>query len=197
MKGEVTIDLIAQFAGDIADNEGLEKLTVKAVAEKLEIKPPSLMFHVKNLNGLKSILGQHTIKVLVAELLRAGFGKSGLEAVVALGKASMDFAVRHPGMYESIQWFNAYAEPRGSDEPDARAFQQITELFFELFKGSKMPELEVSHIIRGFRSLIHGFATIAGHKGFGHPSDIVESFEYCLELFLNGVKMKLHEAEGN
>ncbi|MDR1132682.1 MAG: WHG domain-containing protein [Synergistaceae bacterium] len=193
MKGDVTIDLIAQTAGDIADAVGFENLSLKEVAAKLEIKSPSLIFHVKNLNGLKSVLGQYTTRLVVAELLRAGFGKSGLDAVSALGKTSIDFAVRHPGMYESIQWLNAYTEPENDEKPDARAFQQITEMFFALFKDTKLTELEVSHIIRGFRSLIHGFAVIAGHKGFGHPSDAAESFDYCLSLFLAGIRSKLDE----
>jgi AcrR family transcriptional regulator len=187
MKGDITTDVIAQAAGDIADIVGLENLSIKDVAERLGIKSPSLIFHVKSLNGLKSILGHYTSKIIVAELLRAGFGKSGLEAVSALGKASIEFALRHPGMYESIQWLDVYAAPETDEKPDARAFQQITNLFFALFADTDLTELEVSHIIRGFRSLVHGFATIAGHKGFGHPSDATESFEYCLSLFLAGI----------
>ncbi|MDR1131691.1 MAG: hypothetical protein LBL15_04665, partial [Oscillospiraceae bacterium] len=97
MKGDITLALIAQTAGDIADDAGFENLSIKAVAEKLGIKSPSLIFHVKSLNGLKSLLGQYTAKLFVAELLRAGFGKSRLEAVSALGKTSVKFAVRHPG----------------------------------------------------------------------------------------------------
>jgi AcrR family transcriptional regulator len=191
MKGDITTDLIARAAGDIADAVGLENLSIKDVAEKLGIKSPSLMFHVKNLNGLKSVLGQYTAKIFVAALLRAGFGKSGLDVVSALGKTSIEFAVEHTGMYESIQWFNAYVEPESGEKPDARVFQQITDLFFELFTDTNLTELEVSHIIRGFRSLLHGFATIAGHRGFGHPSDAVESFDYCLSLFLAGIEHKI------
>jgi AcrR family transcriptional regulator len=191
MKGGITTDFIAQTAGEIADRVGLENLSIKDVAEKLGIKSPSLMFHVKNLSGMKSILGQYTAKIFVAGLLRAGFGKSGLEAVSALGKTSIEFAVKHPGMYESIQWLNAYADPESGEKPDARVFQQITGLFFTLFTDTNLTELEVSHIIRGFRSLIHGFATIAGHRGFGRPSDATESFDYCLSLFLSGIEHKI------
>jgi hypothetical protein len=51
---------------------------------------------------------------------------------------------------------------------------------------SSLEQVEAPHIIRGFRCLIHGFATIAGHKGFGYPSDAAESFDYCLALYLAG-----------
>jgi hypothetical protein len=79
------------------------------------------------------------------------------------------------------------------EEPDYAEVQQITNLFFRLFGGSSLETVEVSHIIRGFRCLIHGFVTIAGHKGFGHPSDAAESFDYCLALYLAGVERKLAE----
>jgi AcrR family transcriptional regulator len=193
MKNEVTDDLIAQTAGRIADQVGLENLSLKEVAEKLEIRSPSLIFHVKSLNGLKNLLGKYTTRLLVAELMEAGFGKSGLDAIAALGDAAAKFAFAHPGMYESTQWKNIYYVPADEEEPDFSEFQQITNLFFRLFKGSSLEEMEVSHIIRGFRCLIHGFATIAGHKGFGHPSDAAESFDYCLALYLAGVERKLAE----
>jgi AcrR family transcriptional regulator len=195
MKGDITTDLIAQAAGDIADIVGLENLSIKDVAEKLGIKSPSLIFHVKNLNGLKSILGRYTSKIVAEELLRAGFGKSGVQAVSALGKASIEFAIRRPGMYESIRWLNVYAEPETDEKPDAKAFQQITDLFFSLFADTNLTELEISHIIRGFRSLIQGFATIAGHKGFGHPSDATDSFDYCLSIFLAGISQQINTQE--
>jgi AcrR family transcriptional regulator len=195
MKDEVTDELIVQTAGQIADRAGLENLSLKEVAEKLEIKSPSLIFHVKSLNGLKNLLGKYTTRLLVAELMEAGFGKSGLEAIAALGGAAVKFALAHPGMYESIQWMNIYYVRAGKDEPYYSEFQQITGLFFRLFEGSPLEAVEVSHIIRGFRCLIHGFATIAGHKGFGHPSDAKESFDYCLALYLAGVERKLAEKQ--
>jgi hypothetical protein len=123
--------------------------------------------------------------------MEAGFGKSGLDAIAALGGVAVKFAFAHPGLYESIQWMNIYYVSADEGEPGYSEFQQITDLFFRLFKGSSLKKVEVSHIIRGFRCLIHGFATIAGHKGFGHPSDAAESFDYCLALYLAGVERKL------
>jgi hypothetical protein len=55
------------------------------------------------LKGLKNLLGKYTIRLLVAELMEAGFGKSGLGAIAALGDVAVKFAFTHPGMYESIQ----------------------------------------------------------------------------------------------
>jgi AcrR family transcriptional regulator len=193
MKDEVTDELIVQTAGRIADRDGLENLSLKEVAEKLEIRSPSLIFHVKSLKGLKNLLGKYTTRLLVAELMEAGFGKSGFDAITALGDVAAKFAFAHPGMYESIQWMNIYYVSADEEEPDYFEFQQITDLFFRLFEGSSLKKVEVSHIIRGFRCLLHGFATIAGHRGFGHPSDAAESFDYCLALYLAGVEQKLAE----
>ena len=196
MKGDISAELIARTAGEVADRIGLENLSLKEVAERLNIKSPSLIFHVKNLNGMKNIVSNYTISLIVAELMDAGFGNNGLDAVAAMGYAAVRFALEHPGMYESIQWMNIYYVPPDDEARDFTAFQQVTELFFRLFEGTPLNELEVSHIIRGFRCLIHGFATVAGHSGFGHPSDAAESFDYCLSLFINGIKQKLEGRNG-
>jgi hypothetical protein len=193
MKNEITIELIAQTAGEIADKIGLEKLSLKEVAEKLGIRSPSLIFHVKNLNGLKRLLGQYTTRILASELLRIGFGKSGFDAVAAVGNAVIHFAVEHPGMYESVQWMIVDYISDNNKELDYTAFKQVTDLFYGVFKDMRLSDIEISHIIRGLRSLTHGFATIAGHKGFGYSSDAKESFEYCLSLFLDGIRCRLDE----
>jgi hypothetical protein len=193
MKNEITIELIAQAAGEIADKIGLEKLSLKEVAEKLGIKSPSLIFHVKNLNGLKHLLGQYTMQILVSELLRTGFGKSGLDAIAAVGNAAIHFSVEHPGMYESVQWMIVNYISNNNKKSDYAAFMQVTDLFYGVFKDTPLSDIEISHIIRGLRSLTHGFATIAGHTGFGHPSEAKESFEYCLSLFLDGIRCRLDE----
>jgi hypothetical protein len=86
---------------------------------------------------------------------------------------------------------NAYYVPNADEKPDFTGFQKVSSLFFEIFDGSRLSDVEVSSIISGFRALVHGFSTIAGHKGFRHPSDAEESFNYCLALFLDGVRMKL------
>jgi hypothetical protein len=138
MKDEVTDELIARTAGRIADQVGLENLSLKEAAEKPEIRNLSLIFYVKSLKGLKNLLGKYTARLLVAELMEAGFGKSGLDAIAALGGAAVKFAFAHPGMYESIQWKNIYYVPADEEEPDYAEFQQITNLFFRLFEESSL-----------------------------------------------------------
>jgi hypothetical protein len=46
---------------------------------------------LKSLKGLKNLLGKYTARLMVAELMEAGFGKSGLDAIAALGDVAESF----------------------------------------------------------------------------------------------------------
>lgn len=48
----VTKATIIQTAADIADKEGLQNVSLKVIAEALEIRTPSLYNHIKNLDEL-------------------------------------------------------------------------------------------------------------------------------------------------
>jgi hypothetical protein len=44
------------------------------------------------------------------------------------------------------------------------------------------------HAVRGFRSLVHGFATLEISGGFGLPLDCDESFDRLVEYFMRGLE---------
>jgi hypothetical protein len=46
---------------------------------------------------------------------------------------------------------------------------------------------EAVHVIRGLRSMAHGFATIERSGGFGIPIDLDESYRRLIDAYLSGL----------
>ncbi|HEV2742201.1 MAG TPA: TetR-like C-terminal domain-containing protein, partial [Rubrobacter sp.] len=49
---------------------------------------------------------------------------------------------------------------------------------------------EAVHAARGLRAVAHGFATLEAAGGFGIPTDVDESFQRLLRVFVAGLRIE-------
>jgi AcrR family transcriptional regulator len=84
-------------AATLADEVGLEQLTLAAVAARLELKLASLYNHVDGLPGLRRALSLHSLRQLHAQLSRVAIGKVENAAVIAVSQAYRVYVLEHPG----------------------------------------------------------------------------------------------------
>ena len=91
-------------AAEIADKHGLDHVTLKAVAEQLGIRTPSLYNHIGSLDDLLRETAHRGMREMNTGMAQAAIGVSGVEAVRAVSRAYFDYLVVHPGVYETIQW---------------------------------------------------------------------------------------------
>ena len=66
----VTKTAVIQAASDIADEKGLNNVSLKVVAERLNIRTPSLYNHIENLDDLLREVahnGMHTMNQRMAQ----------------------------------------------------------------------------------------------------------------------------------
>ncbi|MDO5602051.1 MAG: TetR-like C-terminal domain-containing protein, partial [Oscillospiraceae bacterium] len=103
-----------------------------------------------------------------------------------IGRVYIAFAQEHPYLYETIQWVNLWADTASQD-----IFSDIMRLAWEEGAKMGMTEVESNHMIRCLRCLVHGFASIEGHHGFGYKVSAQESFEYALDMFILGISTRL------
>lgn len=178
----VTREKVVVLAAEIADAKGLDALSLKEIAEKLNIRPPAMFNHVSSLQDLKEELSVYGSEMLKDKLIKAAFGKAGIDALREMARAYYAFAKSRPGVYAAIKWMNIWKDEKNKD------FILIVCLVTQIAADFGYSELEGSHLIRLFRSYLHGFADIVSHDGFGHNSSIGESFEYGLEIILSGLK---------
>lgn len=182
---KIALDLekIIEAAAEIADQQGLEEVTLANLAKKLAIRPPSLYNHVAGLAGLKKELAAYGYKRLYSELVERAFGKSGDEAVLALGMAYIQFARKHPGVYEA-----ALSATDMKDRKVQEAAGKIVDLTVRVLKVYELDEENALHAVRGFRSLLHGFAALEQKGGFQVGLDLDTSIRLNIKAILAGIK---------
>jgi AcrR family transcriptional regulator len=173
---------VLSAAAEIADDQGMEALSLATLAQKLGVRSPSLYNHVKGLPGLRNrmvIYGYHLLK---EAMIRAAIGKSKDDAVRSIAEAYRDFVKRRPGVYEATQ---RYADLK--DPVVQKAAGEVVEVVIQVLEAYGLKGDAAIHIVRGFRSLVHGFASIEQQGGFGIKLDLGDSFRQLVDTFLAGI----------
>ncbi|MCT2537491.1 WHG domain-containing protein [Aquibacillus koreensis] len=174
---------VLEAAINIADDEGIEKVTMATIAKKLNIKPPSLYNHISSLSALKTEMALVGIQQLYSSMKANMEGISGDERVIALSKGYLNFARNHPGLYEST-----LAAPNAQDKEIYEAANKIVQLAVQTIKHYNFTKEEELHVVRGLRSLLHGFSSLEKANGFGIPIKLNHSFDYIMTTYLKGMK---------
>ncbi|MEH6956029.1 TetR/AcrR family transcriptional regulator [Neobacillus drentensis] len=176
------ISFIIEAAGEIADQYGVQEVTLASLAKKLGIRPPSLYNHFDGLTGLRKKLAIYGIDKLYEVMADAAIGVSGTEAVIAVSQAYVNFARRHPGIYEAT-----LLAPDPEDVDVQRAGAKIVDLSVRVLQAYQLEGEEALHAVRGLRSILHGFSSLEQKGGFKMSLDLNESLLIILKAFLAGI----------
>ena len=179
---------VVAVAAALADEVGLDQLTLAAVASRLGVKLPSLYNHVDGLPGLRRELAWFGARQLYERVSRAAIGKAEDAAVLAMSYAYRAYIIEHPGVY---------AATVRAPAPDDLELLQISQSFVEVLLAVLEPyglgEVGGIHAVRGLRSIIHGFATLELSGAFALPLDCDESFLRLLRAYIGGLRAQKTE----
>lgn len=175
--------IIVQAAGELADRIGLDKLTLSEVAKHLGVRTPSLYNHIDGMDGLRRELSLLGLQELDRRLQRAALGKAGDQAISAMLQAYRAFAKERPGVYATT------LAPAKDDELLRSASDAIIDTVLTVLEPYQLHPDVAIHIVRGFRAIGHGFATLEVANGFGMPFEVEESYERLIATFLLGLCM--------
>lgn len=64
----------------------------------------------------------------------------------------------------------------------------LLKIIFSLVTALGVKDNKLVHAVRTLRSLLHGFVALELIGGFGMPEDIETSFEYLVEIYIQGLK---------
>ncbi|UJF33491.1 TetR/AcrR family transcriptional regulator [Paenibacillus hexagrammi] len=176
-------DTVLRAAIDIANNGGIEQVSLAALAAKLNVKTPSLYNHINGLPALRkqlSLLGMIRIR---EQMVDAVLGKSGSGALLAAGLAYVQFARDNPGLYDAFSSTQDFTDPELQE-----ASSQTVGLILRILEEFAYAEEEALHIVRGFRSLVHGFASIELKNGFQIGLNRDTSLHMLLTTYLRGLE---------
>jgi AcrR family transcriptional regulator len=181
-KFALDITTILEAAGDLADQQGMQEVTLANLAKKLGIRPPSLYNHFDGLPGLRKKLAIYGIDRLYKGMADAAIGVSGTEAVLAISQFYVNFARMHPGLYEAT-----LLAPDPEDEDVQQAGAKIVDLSVRVLTVYHLDGNQALHAVRGLRSILHGFSALEQKGGFKMALDLDESLTIIIKAFLAGM----------
>jgi AcrR family transcriptional regulator len=174
---------VVEVAAAVADEVGLDVLTLAQVAARLGVKLPSLYNHVDGMPGMRRELALLGLRQLLDRMSRAAIGKAGDAAVLAVGIAYRAYVVQHPGVYAAT-----VRAPPADDQQLRQLSQAIIDVILAVLEPYGLGQEAAIHAVRGLRSIVHGFATIELAGGFGLALDRDESFLRLLRAFMAGLQ---------
>ncbi|WP_284642945.1 TetR/AcrR family transcriptional regulator [Paenibacillus silviterrae] len=179
-------ETIIRAAARIAESEGLENVTLASIAAELKVKTPSLYNHVEGLAGVRQGLAIFGIRQLGQRLGKAAMGKAGDDAIRDVGFAYVAFVREHPSLYEATM-----TAPDFEDPAIMQASGEVVEILLRVLAYYQLEGEEALHIVRGLRSLTHGYASLELKQGFRMELNKDESFRKLLDLFIRGLHASL------
>nr|MDH3093249.1 WHG domain-containing protein [Bacillus velezensis] len=179
----MSLDMILRAARGIADEKGLNEVTLAAVAKSLNVKPPSLYNFVNGLQGIKTELAVSGLTMLYEKMAASAEGLTGETALLALADAYINFAEANPGLYDAT--FQKIKDGR---------IENLSSLLVELVvrrltaNGYAQSDTAIHLAARGLRSLLHGFAVLRKQSAFELTESIKESRKFAVVAFLRGLQ---------
>jgi len=168
----LTHDRVVAEAERIADDVGLPRLTLAALAERVGVRQPSLYKHIEGMDALQRSIAIRAKSELADVLGRAAIGRSRGDAVVAIAHAYRRWAHEHPGRYAAVQ-----RAPQPGDADDERASAAVVNVVADVLAGFDLAGDDAIDAIRAVRSALHGFVSLEATGGFALPRDVDRSFD--------------------
>ena len=105
-KRDLDSQTILNAAVELAEERGLENISLLQIAEKLGVKPPSLYNHLSGLQEISSGIAKLAISRLGDSIRNAAVGRSKGDALSAIASAYRKFAKENPELYKAILRFH-------------------------------------------------------------------------------------------
>ena len=179
----LTPDRVVAEAAAVADELGLDRLSLAAVADRLGVRVPSLYKHVDGLDDLRRRIARAAVRDLADVFATETAGRSGRDALVACATAWRRYAREHPGRYAAVQ-----RPPDPADAEAVAAAERLVQLLFAVLRGYGHDRDDEVHATRAVRSALHGFVTLELLGGFGRPEDVDLSFDRLVDLLDAGLR---------
>jgi AcrR family transcriptional regulator len=174
---------IVAVAAEIADLNGLDKVTLTAVANRLGVRKPSLYNHIDGLPQLRGQLAVWGTNQLQATISEAAIGKAKDAAIIAIANAYRLFAHQRPGLYKAI-----LSSPDRNNLELKTAIHNMMAVIYTVLEPYNLVASDTTHAVRGLRSLMHGFASLEAEGWFAAPLDREESYQSLIKTFIRGIE---------
>jgi AcrR family transcriptional regulator len=184
---------VVQAAADLVNTEGAQALTINRLARELGVQPPSLYNHIGGLADLQRELALLSTRAMGEAIINAVIGRSGAAGIISAAKAYREYIKAYPGLYQAS--LRASGSLDASDVELSAAEGRVVRVLLALIGAYGLTGAEAIHAARGFRSIVHGFATLEVAGGFGIPLDLDESFTRLVQMLIAGMAKQSEQAD--
>ena len=80
-------------------------------------------------------------------------------------------------------WYNKYMTEEGN-----QVTHNTFDILFKILRKQNLSDETINHFIRTLRGFLEGYVLLVNHQAFGHPLSIQKSFDFSLNILINGVK---------
>ncbi|MCR5099447.1 MAG: TetR/AcrR family transcriptional regulator [Lachnospiraceae bacterium] len=168
---------------EMIDKDGFMNLSIKAIADRLGIKPPSLYKHFQGgLVEIKDAIMVYGWNFIDIKIAKSAVGKSREEGLKAMCYALREFAHEHPGVFEAICWHNSY-----TSELNHEMTKGVVSSLYSILDPLEFSEVNKMHVLRSLRGFVEGFSMLELHGSFGDKISLDESFEYGVDALISGI----------
>jgi AcrR family transcriptional regulator len=172
----LTPERIIRQAATVADEVGLDRLTLATVAQRCGVSLPGLYKHVSGLEEVRRGIALVGVRELTDAGARAAAGVSGADALRALSAAYRTYALAHPGRYAA-----SVLAPTPGDEEYIEVGTQAVAVISAALAGYRLEGAALIHAVRMWRAACHGMATLQTAGGFGLPESVDVTFGYLID----------------
>ena len=174
---------VVATAAEIADAEGLDRLTLTRVADELGVRQPALYRHIGGYDDLLRSLSLRGREMLAQRLADAAVGLAGDDSVAAVGHAWRQMVRDHPGIYAATDRY-----PCAGDAELEAAVEWVLAVLGQTLRGYDLTDEDRVHAARALRSAFHGFSHLESGDGHPLPHDPEDTFEHLVELLCAGIQ---------
>lgn len=183
MRTGLDTNVVICRAAQIANEVGIENITLKMLADDLGVKSPSLYNHIEGLEDLKNQLMIYGWKQMEQKIMQSVIGISGYDAIKAGCYSFYEYATENPGVFNAMLWYNKF-----QNSETIEATSGLFSILFKVTSSLNISDENCNHIIRTLRGFLEGFSLLVNNKAFGNPISIEESFELSLNVLIEGIK---------
>jgi AcrR family transcriptional regulator len=160
-----TRDKILETARELFAAKGIEAVTMREIAKRIDYTPTAIYHHFKDKNALINELCALDFRALAHEMVKIAHVDDPIERLRRIGLAYVEFAINHASHYRFM--FMTVKEPFeepplhiGNPEEDAYAFLKLT-VTDAINRGRFRPELtDPDQVAQIMWAAVHGIVSI-------------------------------------
>ncbi|MGW0909569.1 TetR/AcrR family transcriptional regulator [Streptomyces sp. NPDC002853] len=178
VRAGLTAERVTVAGAELADEAGLDQVTMSQVARRLGVKDASLYTHVRGLEDLRGRIALLAADEKTIRIAEATAGRSGKDALVAFANAWREYAHQHPGRYMATQTQIQIDPELAAQAPGPR---RAVELTYGMLHGYGLAEPDLTDAVRLLRSTFHGFVALEAAGGFANRRSPQHSWARALD----------------